>query len=78
MAAKRSIMRIEMDLGAKDRIEGICLRRGMTQVSLMSRVVDWFSQQDDHVQTAVLQSPSNGSTTELRKSLLKKLSSSGK
>jgi hypothetical protein len=76
-AKKRSIMRIEMDVDAKDRLEDICQRRGMTQISVMSRVVNWFSDQDDSVQTAVLASPSTGSSPALSKTLLKKLSSSG-
>ena len=75
MAAKRSIMRIELDEGAMHRVERICQRRGMTQVSLMSRMVNWFSEQDDYVQTGVLQAPAPGSTSAFAKSLLKKLSS---
>jgi hypothetical protein len=78
MAAKRSIMRIELGEAAKDRVEGICQRRGMTQVSLMSRVINWFSQQDDYVQTEVLQIPTAGSSSAFAKSLLKKLTSSTK
>jgi hypothetical protein len=78
MAAKRSIMRIALDEGAKDRIEGICQRRGMTQISLVSRLVNWFSEQDDHIQTDVLQTVTGGSSSAFAKSLLKKLSSSPK
>ena len=78
MAAKRSILRIDPDEGAKDRIEAICQRRGMTQIALMSRVVKWFSEQDDHLQTDVLQNHAPGTTSALAKSLLRKLSSSGK
>jgi hypothetical protein len=75
MAAKRSIMRIEMDAGAKERLDEICAKRGMTQISLMSRVVNWFSNQDDYVQTAVLQTLSDESMADLAKLLVKKLSS---
>jgi hypothetical protein len=78
MAAKRSIMRIALAEGAKARVEGICQRRGMTQISLMSRVVNWFSEQDDRLQTDVLQTPTAGSSSAFAKSLLKKLSSSAK
>jgi hypothetical protein len=75
MAAKRSIMRIQLDTAAKDRLETICKRRGMTQIAVMSRLVNWFSQQDDYIQTGVLQTLSEGSMASLAKSLLKKFSS---
>jgi hypothetical protein len=76
MSAKRSIMRIQLDTAAKGRLETICKRRGMTQVALMSRLVNWFSLQDDFVQTAVLATLSDASISALAKSLLKKISSS--
>ena len=75
MPLKRSIMRIQLDTGAKNRIEEICARRGMTQISMMSRVVHWFSQQDEEIQTAVLASLTEESNPALTKSLLKKFSS---
>jgi hypothetical protein len=75
MAAKRSIMRIQLDTAAKDRLDVICKRRGMTQIAVMSRLVNWFSTQDDYIQTAVLHTLSEGSMATLAKSLLKKLSS---
>jgi hypothetical protein len=75
MAAKRAIMRVQLDDVAKDRLDDICKRRGMTQIALMSRLVNWFSQQDDYIQTAVLQSLSEGTMSSLAKTLLKRLSS---
>lgn len=75
MSAKRSIMRIQLDTTAKDRLETICKRRGMTQIAVMSRLVNWFSLQDDYIQTAVLQTLSDASMSQLAKSLLKHLSS---
>jgi hypothetical protein len=75
MAGKRSIMRIQLDTPAKDRLEVICKRRGMTQIAVMSRLVNWFSLQDDYIHTAVLQTLSDASMAALAKSLLKKLSS---
>jgi hypothetical protein len=75
MSAKRSIMRIQLDTAAKDRLETICKRRGMTQIAVMSRLVNWFSLQDDYIQTAVLQTLSDASMATLAKSLLKHLSS---
>lgn len=78
MASKRSIMRIQLETVAKDRLDTICKRRGMTQIAVMSRLVNWFSLQDDYIQTAVLQTLSEGSMSTLAKSLLKKLSASEK
>ena len=75
MASKRSIMRIQLDASGKDRLEFICKKRGMTQIALMSRLVNWFSMQDDYVQTAVLQTLSDSSLAALSKSLMKKLAS---
>jgi hypothetical protein len=74
MTAKRSIMRIQLDTVAKDRLDAICKRRGMTQIAMMSRLVNWFSSQDDYIQTAVLHTLSDGSMATLAKSLLKKIS----
>jgi hypothetical protein len=50
----------------------------MTQIALMSRLVNWFSLQDDFVQTAVLATLSDASIAALAKSLLKKISSADK
>jgi hypothetical protein len=74
MAAKRSIMRIQLDTAAKDRLDVICKRRGMTQIAVMSRLVNWFSLQDDYIQLAVLQTLTDASMASLAKSLLKQSS----
>jgi hypothetical protein len=75
MSAKRSIMRVQLDTAAKDRLDTICNRRGMTQIAMMSRLVNWFSVQDDFIQTAVLHTLSDASMAKLAKTLLKQLSS---
>jgi Replication regulatory protein RepB len=75
MAVKHSIIRVQLDTSAKDRLDTICKRRGMTQVAMVSRLVNWFSQQDDYIQTAVLQTLSEGSMAAVAKSVLKKISS---
>jgi hypothetical protein len=54
MKAKRSILRIQLDRGAKESLERLCQDRGMTQIAVMSRLVDWFIQQDEIVQLGVL------------------------
>ena len=72
MSAKRSIMRIQLDAAAKDRLDVLCKKRGMTQIEAMSRLVAWFGQQDDVIHTSVLHNLSEGSLSALAKTLLKK------
>jgi hypothetical protein len=50
----RAIVRVELDRGVADALDEIGDRRGMTQLSMMSRMVDWFSRQDAEIQQAIL------------------------
>ena len=47
-------MRIELYPEAKDDLSDLCDRLGMTQVAATSRLVEWFTEQTDVVQAAVL------------------------
>jgi len=47
-------MRIELYPQAKAHLEELCDRLGMTQVATTSRVIEWFSDQQDVVQAAIL------------------------
>jgi hypothetical protein len=47
-------MRIELFPTAKDHLTEMCGRLGMTQVAATSRIIEWFCQQQDVVQAAVL------------------------
>jgi len=79
MADKRSIMRIQLDASAKDELDKICSKRGMTQIAVMSRLVGWFIRQDDVIQTAVMATLSDQALAQLANQLLKRMSSrSGK
>jgi hypothetical protein len=51
---RRVIMRIELFPQAKDHLTDLCNRLGMTQVAATSRLVEWFCEQQDVVQAAVL------------------------
>jgi len=73
MADKRSIMRIQIDAPAKDELDKICSKRGMTQIAMMSRLVGWFIRQDDVIQSAVLSTLSDQALANLSKELLKKM-----
>lgn len=51
---KRNIMRIDLSGRAKRAIEDIHGHHGMTQVAVMSRLVEWFASQDVVMQSAVI------------------------
>ncbi len=50
----RVIMRIELYPEAKQGLTDLCDRLGMTQVAATSRVIEWFTDQTDVVQAAIL------------------------
>lgn len=52
--SKRVIMRIELTPAAKDRLTELSHRKGMTQVAVASRLVEWFSVQPETIQAAIL------------------------
>ena len=52
--ARRFVIRIELTQSAKSKLSGLSEHNGMTQVSIMSRLVEWFTQQPDTIQASVL------------------------
>ena len=50
----RVIMRIELSPPAKSGLAKMCEQLGMTQVATTSRLIEWFSEQNDLVQASVL------------------------
>lgn len=54
-AAKRNIMRIELNDTAKKKLATLSEKHGMTQVAMMSRLVDNFADQDGDTQHAMMQ-----------------------
>ena len=50
----RIILRIELTSRANDRVNEMCDRKGMTQVAMLSRLIEWFSEQSEIVQAVVL------------------------
>ncbi len=75
MPGKRAIMRIQLDADAKSELDKLCAKRGMTQIAVMSRLVGWFVEQDDVIQTAVMASLSDHAMAALAKQMLKRLAS---
>ncbi len=52
--AARIVVRLELTKDAKSRLGEISKRTGMTQVSVSSRLFEWFSKQSELIQAAVL------------------------
>ena len=52
--AARIIVRIELTPNAKSRLNDLTDKAGMTQVAMLSRLVEWFANQSDMIQAAVL------------------------
>ena len=52
--AQRYIMRIELKGTAKQKLSSLSEQHGMTQVAMMSRLIEWFSAQDEPVQSAAM------------------------
>jgi hypothetical protein len=75
MSANRAIMRIQLDASAKNDLDKICDKRGMTQIAVMSRLVSWFVRQDEVIQTAVMATLSDSAMSQLAKQILKRASS---
>jgi hypothetical protein len=73
MSAKRAVIRLQLDVSAKQALDKLCERRGMTQIAVLSRLVRWFADQDEVVQASVLGLMSDGSLGELANLLLKRL-----
>jgi len=52
--ARRIIMRLEITPRAKESLIGFCDRMGLTQVAATSHMVEWFSEQNEVVQAAIM------------------------
>lgn len=78
MADRRAIMRVQLDAHAKNELDDLCEKRGMTQIAMMSRLVGWFVKQDEVIQTAVMTSLSDAALSRLAKQMLKQMASRGK
>ena len=68
--AKRAVVRLQLDGVAKEDLDKLCGRRGMTQITILSRLVRWFGQQDEVVQASVLGLLSDKMLGDLSRTLL--------
>ena len=58
-----------MNTVTKEKLDVMCRKRGMRQTTLMSRLVDWFFDQDEYIQTIVLQTRDRKELDALTRSL---------
>ena len=52
--ASRIIVRLELTAPAKKTLELMTDKKGMTQVAMLSRLVEWFAKQPEAIQTSAL------------------------
>ena len=80
MASTQRQYIVRTDIGDDDRqkFELICQKRGMTQVSAISRMVIWLAHQDEVIQTEILNTPTDASSKALRVKLLKHIAAGQK
>ena len=71
--APRIIVRIELTPEAKRRLNELSDRAGMTQVSMLSRLVEWFANQSDMIQAAVLRQYPTEIESDIAKLILKRM-----
>ena len=76
--AARIIVRIELTPAAKDRLNDLSDKAGMTQVAMLSRLVEWFANQPDIIQAAVMGHYPPEIQVDIAKLILKRLASGGK
>ena len=76
MSAKRAVIRLQLETSAKQALDDLCERRGMTQIAVMSRLVRWLVAQDEVVQASVLGLLSQETLGDLSQALLKRLAAS--
>jgi hypothetical protein len=75
---RKTIIRIEIDPADADSLKEVCSKRGMTQISLVSRMVKWLARQDSEVQSDILNTDHKSRSKSGSVKLLKRLASPSK
>jgi hypothetical protein len=73
---RRVIIRLELTPQAKKALEDVCDHNGMTQVAVSSRLVEWFAQQSDMLQAAILGHYPKDIERDIAELILKRMSTS--
>ena len=69
----RAVIRLEMEVATKQRLDRVIELRGMTQIAVVSRMVKWLARQDEVVQASVLGLISDQEFDSLAEVLLRRL-----
>lgn len=69
------IIRVEAAPDVPSRVDAITDKRGMTQISLFSRMVKWLARQDEGTQMDILNTVGGESLQSQKQRLLKRLAS---
>ena len=72
---KLTLVRAIVEPDAIRELEAFCRQRGMTQVSVVSRMVMWLARQGDQIQTAILSTGDDDHSKQLGLKLLKHMAS---
>ncbi|HVT89911.1 MAG TPA: hypothetical protein VHD56_13740 [Tepidisphaeraceae bacterium] len=74
--ARRFIMRIELTGPSKQKLSTLSDRHGMTQVAMMSRLVEFFASQSELLQSAMIGRYPGEIEADIAKLILKRLADS--
>ena len=69
------VVRVEVELETKNALDALCQRRGMTQVTIMTRLVNWVAKQDETIQAVALGFMTEEIARQLGPSLLERMAS---
>ena len=69
----QAIIRLQLDLPAKQALDKLCERRGMTQIAALSRTVTWLVNQDEILQAWILNLMSQEHLGDMSQIMLKRL-----
>lgn len=69
----RAVIRLEMEVATKQRLDRVIETRGMTQIAVVSRLVKWLARQDEVVQASVLGLITDEEFDDLSQVLLRRL-----
>jgi len=71
----RIIVRIEVDPKAWEHVQLLTHRRGMTQLSVVSRMMDWFGRQPQMIQSGIMGHYPHALQQEIESMIIKEMKS---
>jgi hypothetical protein len=72
----KSIVRVVVGPGVSASFQAICKKRGMTQISLVCRLIRWCAKQEETIQAEILNSDPTANSDESSRRLLRYLANS--